>query len=199
MPDQLTGLRRASDLLLSRPPGLGRVRLGVVDGPSGSGKTTFAAAWAADLRGRSAGSVAVFGSDLLATWDEPFDWWAGFERGVLQRLAAGQPGRVRVMDWTSGSPVQGERRTVPVPDVLILEGVSTGRQAVAPYLSVLVWVEVPDPGERLERAVARDGEHTRPDFRRWQRSEDAFFTRDRTVDRADLVVRPDGPHESGAD
>lgn len=191
MPESIAdGRRRAGDLLLTRPPRLGTVRLGVVDGPSGSGKTTFAAAWADDLTRRGAGAVTVLGSDLLATWDDPFDWWSGFADGVLARLAVREPGRLRVIDWTSGTPRPGDRRTVPVPDVLILEGVSTGRRAVAPFASVLVWVEVPDPAVRLDRAVARDGEHTRPDFRRWQRAEEAFFAADRTVERADVVIRP---------
>ncbi|WP_205850003.1 uridine kinase family protein [Nakamurella flava] len=184
--------RRACDLLLSRPPGLGPVRLGVVDGPSGSGKTTFAAAWARELRGRGAGTVEVFGSDLLATWDDPFDWWPAFAARVLDPLSRGEPGRVQVMDWTGGTPHPGPWRTVPVPSVLILEGVSTGRRAVARFDPVLVWVEVPDRAERLDRAVARDGEHTRPDFRRWQQAEDAFFAADRTRERAAVVLCPGG-------
>lgn len=193
MPDPVAAaLHRAGDLLLTRPPGLGSVRLGVVDGPSGSGKTTFAAAWADELRRRGVGAVEVFGSDLLATWDDPFDWWAAFETDVLQPLSAGGPGRVQVMDWTGGEPRPGAWRTVPVPSVLLLEGVSTGRRAVARFAPVLVWVEVADPAVRLDRAVARDGEHTRPDFRRWQRAEDAFFAADRTAGRADVLVRPAG-------
>lgn len=183
--------RQATDLLLSRPPGLGAVRLGVVDGPSGSGKTTFAAAWARELRGRGVGTVEVFGSDLLATWDDPFDWWPLFAAGVLEPLARGDAGRIQVMDWTGGTPRPGPWRPVPVPSVLILEGVSTGRGAVARFDPVLVWVEVPDPAERLDRAVARDGEHTRPDFRRWQRAEEVFFAADRTRERASVVVCPE--------
>lgn len=192
MPDPWADvLGRATDLLMDRQPRLGAVRLGVVDGPSGSGKTTFAAAWAEHLTRRGAGAVAVLGSDLLATWDDPFDWWVRFEQGVLESLATGRPGRIQVTDWSSGAPRPGQWRTVPVPDVLILEGVSTGRRAVTRWASVLVWVEVPDRAARLDRAVARDGEHTRPDFRRWQQSEDAFFGADGTAARADMIVHPD--------
>lgn len=188
--DGAAARRRAGELLLSRPPGLGGVRLGVVDGPSGSGKTTFAAAWADDLRAAGVGPVQVFGSDLLATWAEPFAWWPAFTAGVLDPLSRGAPGRVQIQDWTGGTPRPGTWLTVPVPSVLILEGVSTGRSAVRRLASVLVWVEVTDAPTRLERAVARDGEHTRADFVRWQRAEDAFFAADRTVDRADVLVRP---------
>jgi hypothetical protein len=52
--------------------------------------------------------------------------------------------------------------------------------------SVLVWVEVRDRRERLERAVRRDGESSRAHLAAWQDAEDGFFQADRTADRADL-------------
>ena len=44
--------------------------------------------------------------------------------------------------------------------------------------------------ERLERAVARDGEAMRPFLARWQHDEDAHFRADRTRARADVVIAP---------
>ncbi len=78
----------AAQLLLDRPPGLGAIRLGVVDGPSGSGKSTFARLWAHEVLLAGTGTVSVFSSDLLATWEGPFDWWPRFDAGVLGPLAA---------------------------------------------------------------------------------------------------------------
>lgn len=178
---------QAAQLLLDRPPGLGRVRLGVVDGPSGSGKSTFARAWAQALTGAGA-AVAVFSADLLATWDDPFGWWDAFEDGVLNRLADHQPGRVQITDWSTGVPRPGRWEQVPIVDALILEGVSSGRTAVIGRASVLVWVELPDRRLRLERAVARDGEASRGLLAAWQHSEDAFFARDGVRQRADLEL-----------
>jgi uridine kinase len=185
--DNGTVARDAAARLLQRRPRLGRTRFGVVDGPSGSGKSTFAAAWGAALRepGRM---VTVFSSDLLATWDDPFGWWQRFDAGVLQPLADGSPGRVQLTDWSTGAPTTGDWTVVPVPDVLILEGVSAGRSALGDRASVLVWVQVQDRGERLERAVRRDGESSRAQLAAWQVAEDAFFRADRTADRADVVV-----------
>jgi uridine kinase len=188
-PDSGPVAASAARLLLDREPLLGRVRLGVVDGPSGSGKSTFAAAWAAALQ--AAGStVTVFSSDLLATWDEPFGWWDRFDAGVLQLLATGAPGCIRTTDWSTGEPRLGDRMIVPPADALILEGVSCGRLALGGRASVLVWIEVPDRRQRLERAVLRDGESSRTPLAAWQAAEDAFFGLDHTSDRADITLSP---------
>jgi hypothetical protein len=68
--------------------------------------------------------------------------------------------------------------------VLILEGVSAGRQAVHSRLSCLVWVDFPSAEARLERSVGRDGEISRTHLRRWQRFEAGWFAVDRTSARA---------------
>ncbi len=187
MPDPGGLVARASAVLLDRPPRLGSTRLGVVDGPSGSGKTTLAQAWQRDLRARGA-SVVLFSSDLLATWADPFGWFDRFDRQVLTPISRGRPGRIRLTDWTGGDPVPGGWFEVPVPGVLILEGVSSARSQLQGRASVTVWVQVGDRAERLERAVARDGEPSRPFLTAWQDAEDAFFAADRTRARADVVV-----------
>ena len=129
-------------------------------------------------------------TDLLATWEHPLDWWAVMEEFLLASVAAGQVARMPVMQWVSGNPRPGGSIVVPPVEVLVLEGVSSGRSAVAGRLSALVWVEVPDVGERLERAVARDGEAMRPYLARWQVDEAAHFAADGTRDRADIVIDP---------
>ncbi|MET0866136.1 MAG: uridine kinase, partial [Nakamurella sp.] len=121
---------RATSLLLSRPPGIGTTRLGVVDGPSGSGKSTFALVWEQVLLERGCGSVFLFSSDLLATWSDPFGWYARFDADVLAALAIGKPGRIQLTDWSSGAPRPGCWLDIPVVDVLLLEGVSASRQAL---------------------------------------------------------------------
>ena len=190
MPDRRGWAERAAATLLDRSPGLGRTRLGVVDGPSGSGKSTFAGHWARDLRARGV-SVAVFSSDLLATWADPFGWFDRFDAQVLGRLSRGEPGRIRLTDWSGGEPVPGGWVEVPVTDALILEGVSAARSDVAGRASVTVWVEIESRAERLERAVARDGESSRHFLAAWQDAEDAFFAADDIRARADLVVMAD--------
>jgi hypothetical protein len=163
--------------VLAAPPRLGPVRVLAIDGPSGAGKSTLAGAVLAELR--SAGTTAVLvPSDHFATWEDPVSWWPLLADGVLGELAEGRPGHYRRMDWTSGVPVLGERVTVEVPDVLVLEGVSSGRASVRPLLSFLCWVPGPDQAERLERGVRRDGEAARLHLRTWQEFEHGWFVVD---------------------
>jgi len=184
-PDAAELVEWATTLLLTRPPGLGRIRLGVVDGPSGSGKSTFAEHWRIALR--EAGlSCALFSSDLLATWDDPFGWFDRFDDQVFGPLATGRPGRIQLTDWSSGEPVPGDWRDIPVSDALILEGVSSGRVALGDRASVQVWVHLAGRRQRLDRAVGRDGESARARLAAWQDAEDAFFDRDRPASRADI-------------
>lgn len=135
--------------------------------------------------------VTVVSTDLLATWQHPLDWWPTLEKHLLAPLAAGLAAAMPVLKWVSGNPRPGGVIIVPPVDVLVLEGVSSGRRAVADRLSALAWVEIADRGARLERAVARDGEPMRPFLARWQRDEDAHFAADGTRARADVVIVPD--------
>lgn len=189
----------ATELLLLRPPGVGRTRLGVVDGPSGSGKSTFARRWTSMLQERALPdercppSVLLFSSDLLATWADPFGWFERFDAGVLGPLAGGRDGRIRLTDWSSGEPRPGAWMVIPVVDVLILEGVSSGRRALGDRVGVSVWLKVSGRGDRLERAVARDGESSRAQLAAWQDAEDEFFERDQPGNRADFLAAPGQP------
>ena len=133
-------------------------------------------------------SVALFSSDLLATWTDPFGWFDRFDEQVLGPIGRGRPGRIRLTEWTAGEPAPGRWLTIPVTAVLILEGVSSARSAIDGRAGVTVWVEIGDRAERLERAVGRDGESSRGFLAAWQDDEDAFFAADGTRSRADLVV-----------
>jgi uridine kinase len=135
--------------------------------------------------------VAVVSTDLLATWEQPLQWWPTLEENLLAPLAAGAGGFLPVVAWVSGNPRPRGHVKGPPVEVLVLEGVSSGRLAVAGRLSALVWVEVADRAERLERAVARDGEPMRRFLTRWQVDEEAHFAADATRARADVVIVPD--------
>ncbi|GHF75339.1 hypothetical protein FHX82_002262 [Amycolatopsis bartoniae] len=173
MPSPDAALSDLARAVLAAPPRLGRVRLVAVDGPSGAGKSTFAAKLCAELPGS-----ALVSTDSFATWDDPVSWWPRLVSGVLEPLSKGEPGSYVRLDWTSGSPRPGERVHVPVPDVLILEGVSAARRSVRPLLTALCWLGGPDPGTRLERAVRRDGENARKDLEKWQAFERGWFAVD---------------------
>lgn len=61
-----------------------------------------------------------------------------------------------------------------------------------PYLTALVYVEAP-PELRYERGIERDGEAFRPHWERWAAQEDVLFHRERTRDRADVVIDGSAP------
>lgn len=166
---------------------LGEVRLVALDGPSGSGKSVLADELVARLRDLDE-SVALVRTDDFATWDEPVRWWPRLVDGVLDPLTRGRSGGYRRVEWVDGVPVPGAQVRVPVPGVLVLEGVSAARWSAAEIASLVVWVEQPDRELRLRRAVARDGELIRPHVPGWQRFEDEWFAADDTQARADVRV-----------
>jgi len=174
-----------ADAVLAAPPRLGDVRALAVDGPSGSGKSSFATRLAAELTGRGV-RVCVLATDDIATWADPAGWWPRMVTGVLDPVRAGRAGRYRRTEWITGVPRPGGFVDVPVPEVLILEGVTSGRVSVRDRMSLLVWVEVTDPAVRLSSAVARDGPDSRADLENWQEFERGWFAVDTPEAVADI-------------
>lgn len=183
------GARCVADRVREASPRLGGVRLVVVDGPSGAGKSTFAGALVGELTSRGV-DVRLVSTDDFATWDEPVEWWPRLVAGVLEPLRHGRRGRYRRVEWPNGRPVPGAIVGVDVPEVLVVEGVSSARRSVADSVSVAVWVGGPDETLRLRRAVAREGETSRQQLHRWQEFERDWFAADETPDRADVSVDP---------
>lgn len=168
-------------LLGERPATLGAGRLLCVDGPSGSGKTTLARA----VSRRVAGSRVVHLDALYDGWDGLPRLDAALEP-LLGPLALGERGRYRRYDWAAGRYAGWV--DVPPRELLVLEGVGAWSPAFADLVSVLVWVEAA-PGERLARAVARDGAAMAPRLRAWAAAEGRHFARTGARARADLLVR----------
>jgi uridine kinase len=167
----------------------GPVRLVAIDGPGGAGKSVFAQRLAQWL-----GEVPVIHTDDFASWDNQFDWWTRLEDEVLRPLARGGPVRFRAYDWVLGR--LGDWREVPRSDVVLLEGVSSARRAVADRLSLSIWIDAP-PATRLARGLDRDGPGMQPEWEQWMAQEEAHYAVDRTRDRADVIVDgdPSIPHD----
>jgi uridine kinase len=170
---------RVLALARSRPPTLGDGRLICVDGPAGSGKTTLAG----DLSTRT-GAPIVHVDDLLEGWDR-LPTLDRQVRPLLEPLSRGEAGHWRRWDCVADRRAE-EHRLDPAP-LLVLEGVGSGNRAWAAWCTALVWVET-DPGTRLARGLARDGEAARPHWERWTEDEAAMFAREHPRDRAALVV-----------
>jgi predicted acetyltransferase len=155
-----------------------------VDGPSGSGKTTFAARLAAAL-----GNVpTVHLDDVHPGWDGLDAAVPRLVEGLLRPLAEGRPAAVRCWDWDRDT--DGEQRPVPPAPLLVVEGVGSGARACARYLSLLVWLDGPEPVRRAV-ALARDGAGYAPHWERWAAQERVHFAREGTADRADVTCSAD--------
>ncbi|GAB2756048.1 uridine kinase family protein [Nocardioides pakistanensis] len=189
-------VRDVADLVVwtasMRPPTLADGRLVCIDGPAGSGKSTLAAA-VVDHAG-ALGSVAlVHLDDLLDGWGGLPQVSATLERDVLTPLREGRTARYGRYDWHQER--FGETCEVAPVDLLVVEGVGSGALSYASSVTTLVWVEAPAQ-LRLARGIERDGEALLPQWRRWMADEDALFVRERTRERADLLV--DGTGEADA-
>jgi uridine kinase len=150
-----------------------------VDGHGGAGKSTFA-----DRLSAALGGAPVAHTDDFASWEEPLEWWPRCIRDLLEPLARGEPAAYPVTAW--GGRPRPAVELMPA-ETVILEGVTSSREAFRPYLAFSIWIETPRE-ECLRRGLARDGEHMRAHWERWIASEDAYIARERPELHADTVV-----------
>ncbi len=177
----MTALELAA-AIAATPPRLGRTRLVCLEGRAGSGKTTLAESIAAAY----AGSVAVVHlDDLYEGWSGLPTIGARIRDELLPPLAAGRPARIRRWDWAADR--LGPEMAVPVTDALVVEGVGSYARSFDAYVSLVVWVDAPDDVRR-KRALDRDGDVFAPYWDQWAADEVAVHARERTRERADLVL-----------
>jgi uridine kinase len=185
-------IRRFAELaafIRETPPRIGSRRLVAIDGQGGAGKSTFARRLSVAL-----GGATVIATDDFASWEVPIGWWPDLEAQVLEPMAAGLPVRYRRYDWDAR---RHDRWIEPeLTDVVLLEGVSSSRRAIAERLSLAIWIEAPR-ATRMLRGVRRDGEAMRSQWEAWLADEDLHFLADDTRERANLRVdgAPSLPHD----
>ncbi|MPQ98998.1 uridine kinase [Modestobacter sp. I12A-02628] len=180
--------------VLDTPPRLGGTRLVSIDGPAGSGKTTFAGRLADAVAARTGRRASLVHMEDLYTGDDVGSGWSmsgavdRLDAGVLRPVREGRPGSLHRWDWAAGA-AEPAATTVPVAEVLLVEGCGASPRRHDPWTSLRVWVEA--PAELcLRRGLARDGAELRPWWERWQAEERAVFAAEDTRARAD--VRVDG-------
>jgi uridine kinase len=173
---------RVVDLLLAAPPRCGTTQLLCIDGPAGSGKTTLAAAIAADV------------DATLLHMDDLYAGWSGLEAGVthaariVEALAIRRP--VTYAPWNWHRSDRGDIVEVTLRPVTIIEGVGAGAGPMRAKASLVVWMET-DEDVRKQRALTRDGESFEPHWKEWAAQEHAHYLRERTRERADVIIDTD--------
>lgn len=167
------------------PPAGVQLIVVAVDGCGGAGKSTYAARLGAVL------GAPVVSTDEFASWSDPIDWYPRVVDELLRPLAAGRAATYRRSEWGGGESIVV---TVEPTPVLVLEGVSSSREAFAEFLSFRIWIET-DRDERLRRGLERDGEHMRNQWLEWMADEDAYVARENPRARADVIVSGEGAQE----
>lgn len=174
-------LAELASWLWEREPACGSVRLVGVDGHAGSGKSTLS-----DRLSAATAHAPVLHLDDLARHEEFFSWTQRLRDQVLVPLERGHTARYEVYDWV-------RRRTgrvaelSPAPLVLV-EGVGAGRRALRPYLSAVLWMDLP-PETAWKRGLRRDGAELVEFWQRWTAEERAHFATDPTLPFAHHVIR----------
>jgi len=158
----------------------GRTRVLAIDGLSGAGKTSLAE----ELR-TSLGAPVVSLEDLYGGWEGLENGIDLLVREVLEPLAAGRAARVPRYDWVGHAWLEPVR--LDPPTLLIVEGVGAAARRAAVYESLLVWLEAPLP-VRKKRALDRDGDTFAPHWEQWAAQEAAMLDRERTPERAHVVI-----------
>jgi hypothetical protein len=127
--------------------------------------------------------------DDFVSWNDVSGWWPRFDDQVVQPLLSGDDAHYQVRDFENdpyGTSLGGWK-TVPWSPLVIFDGVTCTRRAVAEVLAYRIWVEAPDE-IRLARGLIRDGERAQHLWLTWMEEERDFFSKDATRDRADLLV-----------
>jgi uridine kinase len=165
-----------------------------IDGQGGSGKSSLAS----ELVAWTGRGVIVEGDDFYRDMPEPeraaldaaggyeryFDW----ERLRAQVLTPARAGdgvlRYQRYDWATER--LGRWVEVPMPDVLVVEGVYTLRPQLLALLDVKVYVRTGED-TRMDRQIAR-GQNSSDWITRWVAAEDFYVAVYQPWRNADLVV-----------
>ena len=176
---------RLDDVLaevMGRTAGSGIHIIGV-DGPQGSGKSTLAARISARI------GAPLVQMDDFVSWVDLVGWWPRLEAQDLKPLLSGSDAHYQVRDWENdefGTSLNGWK-TLEWSPIVVLEGLTCTRAAIADRLAYRIWVEAPDE-VRLKHGLERDGETHRDLWLESMTTERQFFTDDATRTRADLRV-----------
>jgi len=158
-----------------------------IDGPAGSGKTTLAKRIAQAF---TSGPVAtIHMDDLYNGWEDALTIQLSrtLTNQILAPISQGKSFSYRKYDWLKRG--FSEFTSIPLPALLILEGVGSGQKVTRKYTDEAIWIEV-ESEVGLQRVLNRDGGYLETEMRVWQLREQEHFKVENTRDCA--TIRVDG-------
>jgi hypothetical protein len=154
-----------------------------IDGRSSNGKTHLAERIVALVP-----RTAVVHTDDVAWNHSRFGWDDLVLSGVIEPLRRGEAVDYRPPAWDArGRP--GSIWVAADAGLVVVEGVGAGRASLAAHVDAVIWVQSdPDVVECRSRARVDAGEIDAAGYEGWMSEEVPFQARERTWERADLVV-----------
>lgn len=161
---------------------LGATTLVAIDGPSGAGKTTLAL----ELQECLDDAHIIHMDDLYAGWDEALndDLYQRIESQIITPLLESNSARYQHFNWHSYK--FEDWKELSIPRYLILEGVGSAANAIRPWISLSVFLEVSDD-IGLDRVRMRDGKDIAAHIPQWQVMQRHHFEIHGTKAFSDLV------------
>lgn len=156
-----------------------------IDGPAGAGKTTLAQDLY--LAFSTIQSVQVIHmDDLYAGWDSALNEdFRNVLRYLTDKHIAKSPANISRYNWITSS--FGEKETLPVSELLILEGVGSGAREIQDQLSALIWMDI-EPTVGLNRVINRDGAQITEHMEKWLTTQAEYFLQHSTREKADFIL-----------
>jgi len=156
-----------------------------IDGPAGAGKTTLAHEIYLALS-TSMSVQVVHMDDLYAGWDNALTQdLSKVLRYLVDQHLAKSPANIQRYNWSTST--FGESETLPVADLLILEGVGSGDREIQDQFAALIWMEI-EPEEGLKRVINRDGEQVAEQMKKWLTTQEKYFLQHSTREKADFIL-----------
>jgi uridine kinase len=163
----------------ARPVAPSSTSIVAVDGFGGSGKSTLATRILAER------DSTLVHTDDFAAWDNSLGWWPRLLEQVLAPLSHNERARYQRYDWDARE--LAEWHSIEPSGLVVVEGVSSSRDVVRPYLSLAVWVDAPRE-LRLERGIERDGQGMRDAWLSWMADEDEWAATEDPRAHASLII-----------
>jgi len=156
-----------------------------IDGPAGAGKTTLAHEIYLALSPKM--SVNVIHMDDL------YDGWNNALSADLTKILCylskqhkeNAPSKISRYNWSTSSFSESE--VLAPAELLILEGVGSGDQALQDDLAALIWIDI-DPEIGVKRVIDRDGAQVADEMRRWLGTQQEYFSQHSTREKADFIL-----------